>query len=155
VRRRSKIVEPMVREIAVRYRDALLEGWEEDKGAVRVRFSGRIIVLNREKCFDHYGCCERPDDERSYPQEAVISIRGPLAPPERFRFPAQLHVLPLCFDDIGPDEPDGGQPVALFDETMRGQILAFVDELPAKTTLRVHCAAGISRSRAVAAAIRR
>jgi len=155
MRRRSKIIEPIVREIAVRYRDALLEDWEERKDAVSVSFTGRIIVQSRERCFDHYGCYERPDDKKSYPHEAVISIRGPLAPPERLRFPAQLHVLYLCFDDLAPDEPDGDKIVALFDETMRLQILDFIDELPPKTTLRIHCAAGISRSRAVAAAIRR
>ena len=92
-------------------------------------------------------------------KEAVISICGVVTRDERLRFPTGIQSLRLQFDDIhglglglGPSI-DGA--VAFGHEHVR-QIYQFVECLPSDLeTLIVHCKAGVSRSRAVAAALQR
>jgi len=133
---------------AARRRARALEGYvlnEPDS----VRFGGKILAFGQIAARDYLRAAESP---RPAALIAITSAGWP--PPQSFLSPRGVKTLRLVFNDIV--EPNSGFPGSiLFDEDHRVQILRFINGLSDQTTLVVHCRHGVSRSRAVVAALRR
>ena len=131
--------------IARRYRAALLQKHHVQRS---VRFTGTITSMDRAACEAHFA--------RAYDsgREAVISIADPGG---RRLLPEDVMRLDLDIHDYTPAEAEAERlPVVLFTGEDRDRILDFVARLPPTiVTLRVHYEMGISRSRAIVAALRR
>lgn len=92
---------------------------------------------------------------RPGPREVAISIRGPRerVVPLSPRFAA---VLPLVFDDMGifaMPSAEGGGTAETMTAAQADAVVAFIRAHVNAATLVIHCTAGVSRSRSLAAAV--
>ncbi len=91
---------------------------------------------------------------------AVISIYTPSDSPAQIRHPIPNQVLPIAFSDLRYEHvslaPIPFYPAKVFTEDQANEIYAFVDKMldQGVNHFLVHCDAGISRSPAVAVALR-
>jgi predicted protein tyrosine phosphatase len=134
--------------IALFYRDALLGG-----ASVAQRWTLRagIVAMSLPECKLHFTTSRRRR------KEALISIRGVAMRDRRPTLPPGVPSLTLFFDDVrGVGLPKDVLGAVAFTAAHARRVHDFVDTLPPDLEmLVVHCKAGVSRSRAVAAALQR